>query len=67
MIYGALIQSSACEHSQRRSAMHSATRNASALLDELRGEYNRLRQEAVTNELSDIVTAANGVGYDDGK
>ncbi|MCI8488086.1 MAG: ATP synthase F1 subunit gamma [Clostridia bacterium] len=61
MIYGALIQSSACEHSQRRSAMNSATRNANELLEKLQVDYNRARQETVTDELSEIVTAANGV------
>lgn len=61
MVYGALIQSSACEHSQRQGAMHSATKNASEILEELKKEYNRARQESVTDELSEIVTAANGV------
>lgn len=61
MIFGTLIQSSACEHSQRRSAMNSATRNATRILDGLNLEYNRARQESVTGELIEIVTAANGV------
>lgn len=67
IIYGALIQSSACEHSQRRAAMNNATRNASEFLADLTVEYNRARQEAVTGELIEIVTAANGVSYDNGK
>ncbi|MCI8412739.1 MAG: ATP synthase F1 subunit gamma [Clostridia bacterium] len=61
MIYGALIQSSACEHSQRRAAMSSATKNAAEILDGLQLEYNRARQESVTGEITEIVTAANGV------
>ena len=62
MIYGALIQSSACEHSSRHSAMNSATTNASRLLESLELEYNRARQESVTGELSEIITASMG-GY----
>ncbi len=62
MIYGALIQSAACEHSCRHSAMSSATRNATKLLDSLKLEYNRARQESITGELSEIITAQMG-GY----
>ena len=67
IVYGALIQSSASEHSQRRAAMNNATRNASEILADLTVEYNRARQEAVTGEMIEIVTAANGVSYDSGK
>lgn len=65
LIYGALVQSSACEHSQRRSAMRSATQNASDILEALHIEYNRARQESVTGELIEIVTTAGGVKEDD--
>jgi F-type H+-transporting ATPase subunit gamma len=41
--------------------MNSATRNANELLEKLQVDYNRARQETVTDELSEIVTAANGV------
>ncbi len=61
MIYGALIESSACEHSERRNAMNSATKSATDLLDVLHIEYNRARQESITGEITEIVTAANGV------
>lgn len=61
VIYGALVQSVASEHCSRRAAMSNATKNASELLDDLHVEYNRARQESVTNELSEIVTAAMGV------
>ena len=64
ILYGALIQSAACEHSVRRAAMNSAQTNATDILDELKVEYNRARQEAITNELSDIITASNGVKYE---
>ncbi|MDR2201825.1 MAG: ATP synthase F1 subunit gamma [Clostridiales bacterium] len=61
LIYGALIQSSASEHCSRRNAMSNATKNASEILDELKIEYNEARQESITNELSEIITASGAV------
>ncbi|MDR3317976.1 MAG: ATP synthase F1 subunit gamma [Clostridiales bacterium] len=60
VIYSALIQSVAAEHSSRMAAMSSASRNATELLEKLRLEYNRARQESVTNELIEIVTSSFG-------
>lgn len=60
MIYGCLLQSLTSEFFSRRMAMDSAVKNADKLLQELSTEYNRARQNAVTNEISDIVTAVNG-------
>ena len=65
IIYGALVQSSLCEHEQRRSAMNNSTRNADELLEKLKSEYNRARQETVTGELMEIVTASYGERNDD--
>lgn len=67
MIYGALIQSAASEHSSRREAMNNATSNADEILEDLGIEYHRARQEAVTNELSEIITAAMGVNHEKNK
>lgn len=61
VIYCALIQSSASEHSSRRNAMSNATKNATEILDELKIEYNRARQESITSELSEIITSSMGV------
>ena len=61
IIYGALIQSSASEHCSRRYAMSNATKNASELLEDLRIQYNRARQEAITSELNEIITSSMGV------
>lgn len=61
-VYGALIQSSAAEHCSRRTAMNNATKNAGDLLEELNIDFHRARQETVTNEISEIITAAMGVG-----
>jgi F-type H+-transporting ATPase subunit gamma len=54
-IYTALLDSSASEHAARTIAMQMATDNATDLLQELSLQYNKSRQQAITNELLDIV------------
>lgn len=61
VIYGCLLQSEVAEHFSRRSAMSVATKNADELLSGLKTEYNRARQEEVTGEITDIITAVYGV------
>lgn len=61
VIYGALLSSAAGEHSSRRNAMNNAASNATEILDALTIDYNRARQESITNDISEIVTAAMGV------
>lgn len=53
-----LLDTSASEHGARMSAMDSATENAQELLNELKLTYNKARQAAITNELSEIVGGA---------
>jgi F-type H+-transporting ATPase subunit gamma len=60
-IRGALISSEAVEHSQRMMAMKSATDNASEIIGDLTLLSNRLRQEKITNELLDMITAKESV------
>ena len=55
MIYTALLDSQASEHAARMVAMQTATDNADELLRELNLQYNKSRQQAITNELLDIV------------
>lgn len=55
MIYTALLDSIASEHAARMIAMQTATDNADELLRELNLQYNKSRQQAITNELLDIV------------
>ena len=55
MIYTALLDSQASEHAARMVAMQTATDNADELLRGLRLQYNKSRQQAITNELLDIV------------
>ena len=55
MLFTALLDSQASEHAARMVAMQTATDNADELLRELNLQYNKSRQQAITNELLDIV------------
>ncbi|KGI60558.1 ATP synthase F1, gamma subunit [Prevotella sp. DNF00663] len=55
MMYTALLDSQASEHAARMVAMQTATDNADELLKTLNLQYNKSRQQAITNELLDIV------------
>ena len=53
----AVLQADASEHSARMVAMRNATDNALSFMEELTLVYNKVRQEKITYEISDIVTA----------
>ena len=55
MLYTALLDSNASEHAARMVAMQTATDNDDELLRELNLQYNKSRQQAITDELLDIV------------
>lgn len=57
-LFQAAFESKACEHAARMTAMDSATRNASELIEKLLLFYNRARQRAITAELLDILGGA---------
>lgn len=57
-----LLDTHASEHGARMTAMDKATDNAGELLKELKINYNKARQEAITNELSEIVGGAAALG-----
>lgn len=57
IIYQVLLEAKASEHSARMIAMKNATDAAGDLIDDLTLTYNQVRQEAITTELLDIVTA----------
>ena len=59
-IYTALLDSAASEHAARTIAMQIATDNADDLLQELNLQYNKSRQQAITNELLDIIGGSFG-------
>lgn len=56
LIYGALLDSKASEHAARMNAMRNATDNAKDIIDDLSLSYNRARQAAITQEITEIVS-----------
>ncbi|WP_442596892.1 ATP synthase F1 subunit gamma [Neobacillus sp. D3-1R] len=58
LIYGALLDSKASEHAARMTAMKNATDNAKELINALSLSYNRARQAAITQEITEIVGGA---------
>jgi F-type H+-transporting ATPase subunit gamma len=61
LVYQAAVENGACEQAARRVAMKAATDNAGGLIDELQLVYNKARQAAITQELSEIVSGAAAV------
>jgi F-type H+-transporting ATPase subunit gamma len=59
LIYGALCESITSELGARRTAMDAATKNAEEMIDDLSLEYNRARQGAITQEITEIVAGAD--------
>ena len=59
LVYGALCESVASEQAARRMAMDSATKNAEDMIDSLSLQYNRARQGAITQEITEIVAGAD--------
>ncbi|MGI9283897.1 MAG: F0F1 ATP synthase subunit gamma [Pseudomonadales bacterium] len=60
-VYQAVVENLACEQAARMLAMKNATDNAGDLIDELQLVYNKARQSAITQELSEIVSGAAAV------
>ena len=61
LVYQAVAENMASEHSARMVAMKAATDNAGNLIDELKLVYNKTRQAAITTELSEIVGGAAAI------
>jgi F-type H+-transporting ATPase subunit gamma len=57
-IYRALLESAAAEHAARMTAMDSATRNATDMIDQLTLYMNKVRQAAITREIIEVVSGA---------
>ena len=58
ILYGALCEAQASEQAARRTAMDSATSNAEEMIADLSLKYNRARQAAITQEITEIVAGA---------
>ncbi len=61
MVYQAVVENGACEQAARMLAMKNATDNAGELIDDLQLIYNKARQAAITQELSEIVGGAAAI------
>ena len=61
LVYQAVVENVACEMSARMIAMKSASDNAGELIGELQLVYNKARQAAITQEISEIVGGAAAV------
>ena len=61
LIYGALVESVASENGARMQAMDSATNNAEEMISDLSLKYNRARQGAITQELTEIIAGASAI------
>ena len=59
--FASLLDANASEHGARMTAMHKATDNAKALQGDLKLEYNKARQAAITNEILEIVGGADAL------
>jgi F-type H+-transporting ATPase subunit gamma len=60
-IYQAILENTASEHAARRQAMQNATDNAEEMIADLTLLYNRVRQSAITQEISEIVGGADAL------
>ena len=58
VLYGALCESRASEQAARRNAMDAATQNAQEMIDGLSLQFNRARQAAITQEITEIVAGS---------
>lgn len=61
LVYQGVVENIACEMSARMVAMKASTDNAGKIIDELKLVYNRVRQAAITQEISEIVAGAAAV------
>lgn len=61
-VYQAILSSQASEHAARMMAMRNATDNAQELLGDLQLQYNKIRQQIITNEMLDIAGGAEALG-----
>ena len=57
-IYGSLVESYSCEQNSRMLAMQTATDSAKKMLSELSIAYNRARQAAITQEITEVISSA---------
>lgn len=57
-VYGALVESFSCEQNARMMAMEAASKSAKDMLHDLDIQYNRARQAAITQEITEVIAGA---------
>ena len=57
-MYGVLVESYCSEHNARMTAMQTATNAAKDMLNQLTIDYNRARQSAITQEITEVIAGA---------
>lgn len=60
-VYGAMVESAACEQAARMTSMDAAKKNAEDIINDLTLMYNRKRQGIITQEITEIVSGANAL------
>ena len=60
-VYGVLVEGSASEENARMMAMQAATDNAKEMLGELSIRFNRARQSAITQEITEVIAGAKAL------
>ena len=61
LIYGAMVEAFCCEQQARMTAMDAATTSAKDMIKDLSLLYNRARQAAITQEISEVAGGANAL------
>ena len=61
LLYGVMVESFSSEHNARMAAMDAATTSAKDMIRDLSLLYNRARQAAITQEITEVVSGANGL------
>jgi F-type H+-transporting ATPase subunit gamma len=62
VVFGAMLESAACEQASRVMGMDSATKNCDKIIETLNLSYNQMRQGAITQEIAEIVGGAQMSG-----
>ena len=57
VVYGALIEANVCESFSRHFAMDQATKSANEMINDLKIQYNKTRQELITQQINEIISS----------
>lgn len=60
VIYGAILEANICESFSRQFAMDQATKNANEMINNLKIQYNKTRQELITQQINEVISSTIG-------